>query len=200
MPEIPNYGGGGLGDATVFFEEPYHEFWFHLGRFVSQFAKAESALLFLLWDVAGTSEEVSGAIFNGVRAEGARDAINNILTATKQTDRMERLRSPFSQMATIGTIRNNLVHWGAAKSEDDFIVTNTNRKPLKPKTFSISIDDFKDMGTDLFFILAMLVAERSDANEETRAIVARDFAPRPWRYKPPQPSPEPKMRDQDRSK
>ena len=199
MPEIPHYGGGGLSDAIVYLEEPYHEFWFHLGRFISHFSQLESSLLFLLWDIAETNDKISGALFHGHRVDAAKDAINNILLATGQIDKKDRLAAPFAQLTVINTIRNHLVHWGANKDEKNiFTVSNTSRFPLKPKTFGVSIDDFKAMDIDLFIIKMLLDAERTYLPQHERDFLL-SRQPKSWRYKPPQPYPQPKMPNQDQS-
>jgi hypothetical protein len=56
MPVISDYlDEGGLGAAQKAFDQPYHEYWFHLGRFIHGYAMAEARLLFLLWRLSGTS-------------------------------------------------------------------------------------------------------------------------------------------------
>lgn len=198
MPYIPDVEATGLGAMVVAMEEPYHEFWFHFGRFIHGFARAELELILLLYEISGLPKQKAGAIFSGTRAEGARDTINNILGATGQIDKKERLKIPFAQLTTIGTIRNNLVHWGAeADNSGSFEVNNQNRSPLNPKSFNISIDDFTKMSRDLNVIYLLLKSER-DAGDIPRGLV-EVLKQMTWQYKPPQPSLLRKQRNQDQA-
>jgi len=133
MPYIPDgEQKEGLGAMVGAFEEPYHEYWYHLGRFIHAFARAEAALLFLLRDVSGLSKRRAGVLFNGVRSDEARVTINGFLDATKQPEKKNRLKRPFAQIAAIGTIRNNIVHWGATTDLGlYFTVSNIDRSPLR---------------------------------------------------------------------
>ena len=83
-------------------------------------------------------------------------------------------------MAVIGTVRNNIVHWGAnAASDGSFTVSNARRSPLKPMRYSVTIEDFKDMCTDLNIIDLMFIFEREATNSPIRAALHQTL----WRYK-----------------
>jgi hypothetical protein len=114
LPYIPDLEPEpGLGNIVRrLMDEPYHEYWYHLGRFIHAFARAESQLLLLAAKLSGLTRAKAGVIFHGLRAETARELINNILKASNNNDRIARLERPFFQMAAIGTVRNNIVHWG----------------------------------------------------------------------------------------
>jgi hypothetical protein len=137
-PKLPkwlrDWPGGTYDYDTVlsYFDEPYHEYFESLGRFIHAYAEAEAELFLLLKHVSGLTNTKAGVLFSGIRAEGARDTINNLLDATNNIALKNRLNSPFSQMATIGTVRNNIVHWGAvADNTGGFIVSNKLVCPLK---------------------------------------------------------------------
>ena len=181
------------------FEEPYHEYWYDLGRFIHAFARAEAALLFLLRDVSGLSKRRAGVLFNGVRSDEARVTINGFLDATKQPEKKNRLKRPFAQIAAIGTIRNNIVHWGATTDLGlYFTVSNIDRSPLRPLEYTVSIPDFKNMCEDLALIASLLDCEISGSGwtEKLRDGISRI----PWRYKPPQPSPRARTKGRGRPK
>jgi hypothetical protein len=194
-----DYRGLGLGALSYLIEEPYHEYYFHLGRFIHAFAKAEDILLELLRMVSGLSKARAGVVFHGTRAEGARDLIFRLLEARKDTALKKRLEPIFAQMATIGTMRNNIVHWGSTHSIDNtFFVSNEKLKPLKPKSFYFDINDFDRMGSDISKIILLLQYEIN-----INAISKEDyetFVQYPWRYKPPQPYRKPKARNLDQAK
>jgi hypothetical protein len=102
--------------ATAFadvFEEPYHDYWFHLGKFVHSFSRAEANLLEFLRNHAKAPDEILAVLLSGTRVDTAKDYINKILEVTNQHDVKGRLEKPFAQLKTINTVRNNIVHWGA---------------------------------------------------------------------------------------
>jgi hypothetical protein len=188
MPYTVEPEGDELDRIVAALQEPYHNFWFHLGKFIHMFALAEAEHLVLLKYVSGLSGQKAGALFTGMRVEGAREAITNILVSTNQTIKLERLKVPFAQLATIGTIRNHLVHWGAKHEGQDtesFLVSNEARKPLNPKTFSVTIQDLDDMENDIIRAVSLLQWEREVSDIP---LTQRDkIAQKPWLYRPPQP-------------
>src|SRR5277367_4321933 len=187
MPYIPDdEPEPGLGGADSLFEEPYHQFWFHFGRFMHIYAIAEAQLLFLLTHISGLSQIEAGVVFSGTGCEAARTLMTKLLTATNQAEKQARLKYPFDQMAVIGTVRNHLVHWGASAAPDGtFLVSNASRSPLKPRDYSVTIEDFKDMYHDLVSIIILLMLERNDSPPPLRDRLLQ--APR--RYKRSQSSP-----------
>lgn len=201
MPYIPDLDpdpNPGLRDAIQRgMDEPYHEYWYHLGRFIHTFAQTEFQLLLLLGKLSGLTKVKAGVIFHGTRAEGARDLINSLLKAGNNITQIQRLENPFGQMATIGTVRNNLVHWGAnATSQGTFTVSNKERLPLKPKEYPISIEHFKQMCNDLKLISTIFFAEIEGILPHTRS----GFWQPAWQYKLPPPSPRANKKDRGRPK
>jgi hypothetical protein len=91
------------------------------------YSVAEAELLVLLTYISGLSGIEAGVVFHGTRCEAARTLIKSLLTATNQEERLARLRYPFDQMAVIGTVRNNLVHWGANAASDGTFTVPTSR-------------------------------------------------------------------------
>jgi hypothetical protein len=164
------------------FEEPYHEYWYRLGRFMHAYAVAEAELLLLLSHISGLSGVQGGVIFSETRCKYARELINKLLSATNQVERQSRLKYPFDQMAVISTVRNHLVHWGAsAASDGTFTVSNVKRSPLKLMHYSVTLENFKDMREDLTIMDLMFILEREEANDP---IVRAKLHQIPWRYKP----------------
>jgi hypothetical protein len=199
MPYVPDQKEQKNDAIKHLIEQPYHEYWFHLGRFIHAFATAEAELLFLLRDISGLSQKRAGVIFNGSRSEGARELINSLLSATDNKEKKKRLERPFSQMASIATVRNNLVHWRATTEiGEKFMVSNLSRSPINPKEYVIATVDFSNMCDDLSNITMLISCEREkhDQNKDFRGSIARI----PWRYKPPQPPPNAKTKNRDRAK
>lgn len=199
MPYVPN---SKENDHSIFMQvmqEPYHDYWYHLGKFIHSFSDTESDLLRLLIKLLGIRDSKAGAVFHGIRQETARDHINAILEATKQKRRKEKMSGPFAQIAAIGTLRNNIVHWGVnSDAKGGFTVSNYDRKPLKPKAYQIKIADLKNACADLSRIAVFLKVEIGDFD-----VSARKMAPylaRPWLYKSPQPFPQPKEPTKDQAK
>ena len=172
-------------------EEPYREYWQNLGKFVHIFAQAESRLLSLLRDIAGTSEPVGGVLFSGTRLDAAKDTINRILDATGQSETKKRLERPLAQFSAIGTIRNNIIHWGASyDGVPDLLVSNAGLYPSfdKLKEFRINVLDLDNMCSDLekinFYLLMEQISYSLPHLDEIDA-----YLQEPWLYTPPQPSP-----------
>jgi hypothetical protein len=169
----------GIGGDARMFEEPYHEYWFHFGRFMHLYAAAEAELLSLLTHISGLSEAEAGVVFSRTGCEDARQLINGLLTAANQEEKQARLKLPFDQMTAIGTVRNHLVHWGVEAAPDGtFIVSNVHRSPPRPKHYSVTVKDFKNMYTDLTSIYVLFLYERKEADHPLRGKLLK------WRYKP----------------
>lgn len=171
-------------------EEPYHEYWYKLGKFVHQFAQAEGRLLCLVRQVAGIQDPISGLVLSGLRQEAARDLLNRILDATDQQQRKDRLQRPLEQLATIATIRNNIIHWGAIHDGNpELLVSNTalGPTPQRLKEFRIHPSDLDNMCEDLERINVLIMTENNPSFPDDGAW--GKYMRRPWLYKPPQPSP-----------
>lgn len=181
-------------------EEPFRDFWLHLGKFLFYFAQIEQQVIDMLVELSGLSSTEAGVVFHGTRQESARDLINRLLDAKGQYERKERLREPFSQIGAIGTVRNNLVHWGAEMTGDGvFSVSNAHRKPLKPKEFEITVIDFEDMLSDMLKISVLISFETTRPWVAVKPGGLDALLEQPWQYKPPQPSLPQKTPNLDRT-
>jgi hypothetical protein len=172
-------------------EAPISEYWEALGRFIHEFAKVESLLITLLRDLSKTSDETAGAIFSGLRVDGAKDTINRILDATGQTDIKSRLQSPFAQLGVIAGVRNKIVHWGATyDGGEQLLVTNARLYPTAARLTEIRVGakDIKLMTGDLFKIALYLILEIRDYGDGDPDW-AREELKRPWLYTLPAPPP-----------
>lgn len=189
MSEAPYSRSALISTLKQLSEEPYHDYWYHLGKFVHHFAQAENRLLYVVRELTNMADPIAGIVFSGTRLDAAKDLINKILDATGQADRKLRLGRTMDQLSAIGTIRNNVLHWGARHDGQGLLVSNASLKPTpsKLKEFHITIEDFTKMIDDLERIGLLIMTENND--KFTFEGPWKEFALAPWRYKPPQPSP-----------
>jgi hypothetical protein len=189
----PNIGKNAALIAAL--DEPYVEYWKALGQFISEFARTEKTLQFLLRHYAEVSENVGKAIFHGTRIDAAKDHINRILEATDNLEAKNRLERPFAQLGVISGMRNNIVHWGSTrKGPDDFLVSNSSLAHTKERLreFQISPRALRAMSLDLFAISVHFVMEMRRAGEPEIVEEFSEIVNAPWLYKPPQPTPQTK--------
>jgi hypothetical protein len=110
----PPYSAKQLGQTLLTMtEEPYQEYWWKLGKFIHNFAQAESRFLWLVRDVIGVEDPIGGLLLSGMRLDGAKDIWNRVLDATDQIERKTRLERFLDHLSANATIRNNILHWGA---------------------------------------------------------------------------------------
>jgi hypothetical protein len=200
LPYIPDSKRGGrFGETRAEAEEPFHEYWYHLGRFINSFSQAEAQILLLLRKISRISPAAAGVVFHGLRLEQAKDQINNLLSVRGNEKRKMRLARPFDHLMAIGTIRNNIVHWGATlEREGGFKVSNKKYSPLKPKESMINIDDLDALYKDLSVIHILLWLETNDVRSGDP--MYRSVAQVPWLYIPPQPTPPASKKDRSPTK
>jgi hypothetical protein len=60
-------------------QEPFDEYWLHLGHFVHVFSRVEGRLLAFLRNHTKASAEVCAVLLSGIRVDGAKDYINKVL-------------------------------------------------------------------------------------------------------------------------
>ena len=188
----------GFGRIRQMLEEPYRQYWRNLGRLLHYFAQAEGDLIALLRTASGVTNEIGGALFHGTRVESAKDLINNVLESTRRSDVKDQLSVPLAQLATIATVRNNLVHWGVNHDgSDKLLVSNAHKYPNKIKEYRISAKDFDNIYFDIERINIWIILLDSYLDDGDPSELDRwgNYLRRPWLYMPPQPSP-PKIQPQ----
>ncbi len=174
---------------TSFSEEPYKEYWSELGAFMHAFSNTETQLIGLLRHVSGVKPIVAGLLFSGTRQDQARDMINKILDATNRVAKKKRLEYCFAQLATISTIRNNIIHWGAIPQlNNELLISNALLFPTdnRLKEFIITPTDLRNMKLDLIRISSMIMLETGTRKPSGPFV---QWLSEPWFYRPPQPSP-----------
>lgn len=98
--------------VTEVIDEPYQNYFFHLGRFAHEFSLVEGSLLILLRNQMKSPDEVSSVFLSGVRVDAAKNHINSILDSRGDLITRDRLARSLAQLTTINTIRNHILHWG----------------------------------------------------------------------------------------
>ncbi|BDV35682.1 hypothetical protein [Methylocystis iwaonis] len=122
-----------------------------------------------------------------------------MLDATKQKKRKLRIERPFDQFGAIATLRNEVVHWGASSDLcGNFIISNYDRKPLKPKLYQINIEHLKHACADLLKISLFIQFELGEIDVPVEKVDA--YMREAWQYKPPQLSAQRQAQDIRRAK
>jgi len=163
---------------------PYYE---ALGRFVDAFADVETAITLVLWHYAATPHEIARAVFSGVRVDAAIQFIRR-LSNVIEIPRWDELDGVLAQLATINSVRNDLLHYGAKGSADGTLtVTNWFRALTtdRVKSYPISPQILLDMTADLQKIILHLQTGHTGRHwllPTAKMMILRE----PWRYKPGQ--------------
>jgi hypothetical protein len=168
----------------------YGEYWLALGKFVSAFADVEVMTTVVLGHFAGTSPQVSQAIFSGTRGKGAIEFINRICEA-KHVPRDADLESAFTQFNVLTEVRNTILHHGARIEGDDLVATNDAMANLIPRTIkkvtvSAAILDAMTQDAETIRIKLMLFTMRGkEILLPGPVLILSALGARPWRYKSP---------------
>jgi hypothetical protein len=177
--------------------ESDNKFALALGRLMLAFADAESATFAVLRHYAGVSPKVARAIFSGsVRIRTMIDFIENIahntnMDAARRTD----LQSVFSQLATINTARDRLIHHGGEIDIEFFqagserkTITNKDRVGRAGKEFvqTFAVSDLESMAHDLRLACRRLMPHWN--KDGPFKLAPESDPPSAWRYKPEPPN------------
>lgn len=162
-----------------------------LGRFVDAFATAEHNLKFALAATAGISREVAQVLFTATRVDVAIGQIRNLYDARGIVIEQE-VDNALSQMKSILTVRNAIMHYGAIFDGSHFVTsTAAHTLPKQAKTFRYELNDLERMTSDLLAIghrfIWMAVHMLPNAYPEAIKLLD-EAAMTPLQFKPPQPS------------
>ncbi|MFC3071046.1 hypothetical protein [Phenylobacterium soli] len=178
-------------------EEPYHDYWHQLGKFVDRFASIERSMQSILRRLAGVSDPIGAAVFSGVKVDAASSIINRICDATGQDELKARLKPALDQLGVINNVRNNILHWGASRDSNsgEFIVSNAYwaASADRLREYRVTPIDLQAMIVDLHRIGLLLAREEFTEEELLKSRIAqRVFAEvqaGAWHYKSPQQQP-----------
>lgn len=113
-------------------------------------------------------------------------------------------RRAVDQMGLINRMRNDIVHFGAYLVDRDGVLeglvsNKIKAMPGREKEFTVDIDLFGRMGTDLTTIMAcftvVLLDHLGPPTQDRRELGWRELSKRPWLYTPP---PQPDAAKQSR--
>jgi hypothetical protein len=182
-----------MGKADAFYRA--------LGEFITEFAWVESLVSDMLVREAGVSFKIGAAVFSGVRIDAAKDLISR-LYETNGAERSVELVRAFAQLGLITRARNDILHYGASpNAEGEALVSNSRsaHSARALREMRVSSDTLNQMTWDIIQISLILMNEMKWGDETPTVTWERDrdyekLAGRPWRYKPPSPSPPEKAR------
>ena len=167
-------------------DDSYH---LSLGRFVDAFATAEHNLKFALAAMAGVSREIAQALFASTRVDVSINLIRQLYEAKGKAIENE-VDKALSQMKSILTVRNAIMHYGALYDGSHFTTSTTPHVlPKQAKTSRYKLEDLERMSADLLVIgyrfIWMALHELPDVPLESIKLLD-GYARTPLQFKPPQ--------------
>lgn len=158
-------------------------YYFQLGRFMSQFSKAELMVFLFLTDLLGITKHECNAITSGAKIDACIKFVKRIYDARSQ-DIPANVLECFDKLGPLNKLRNDLVHW---HTDSELTVTNEVRAlPGRVVTYEINSQILDDAIQDLgkaTLILSNITAPFS--GPATDLVKAQAVMNGPWRYKPP---------------
>jgi hypothetical protein len=168
-----------------------------LGVFVHVFAEVETMMLVTLALLSGINDQAAPALFSGVRVEQGSGFLRRLYEAYGNPIDPE-LDDALKQLAVLNTARNDLLHYGGFGSGDDRVVSTHRAAHTvdRIREFPVSSSVLDGMSEDLAEIMRALASAIERRCHPWKKLRRREYSPRAWRYKPPQPVPRPdKSRD-----
>lgn len=158
-------------------------YYFELGRFVSQFSKAESMVFLFLADLIGMKKDECSAVISGAKTVECIGFIKRIYEARGQDVPADVLEC-LDRLGPLNKFRNDLLHWGA---DSKLTVTNALRAlPDRIISYEVTPQMLKDATLDLAkatLILSNIISPVSwSPIEQTMAQIVMTAT---WQYKPP---------------
>jgi hypothetical protein len=167
--------------------EHEEKYYLALGRFIHNFAEAESTLKAYFSELLEIDTDTANAVFSGMRAKLAMDNIRRLHEryGAKYDPLYDDVREQFGQILAA---RDSIIHWGARFSEgSDALVTNERYVYAEDKirSFPISADILEDMTTDLQAIELRLRAAEWRKKMDTKSFTELfgNLDKPAWRYK-----------------
>jgi hypothetical protein len=133
-----------------------------LGTFVSAFSIIEHILNEVLWVYTGVSPEMGRAIFSSSRVDFCCQALIRIIDAQKLTgERIDELRIIIEQIGVIARTRNDILHFGISKIEEDKVIISNHifaHVENRVRALHLERETFEDLKVDMDIILERLVS------------------------------------------
>lgn len=167
----------------------YHE---ALGRFVHEFARAETAVALTLRKYAGTKTEVAKVIFASTKIDVGSTQIKQIALATgAPKGARDDLEYVLQQLGIINGARNAILHYGAELvAEGTAFVSDAIKAKGEPTVFPISPTALNQMSHDANKIVTHLNFRhlgRPLPKGDHGLSELRKIFDAPWQYKHPTP-------------
>lgn len=180
-------------------DTPHYE---AIGRFVTSFANAESAVHMLARNLSALPDAKARIIFGGMRLPDLTEIIRQMGRIDQLPDvRYSEIDSCLTQLNHIGTRRHSLVHRSSNFFDGKLMVSNilTSKVATASELEVFDIQLLSDMQSDCSRILLRLryVAEGEKFADELITLV-KAMKQEPWRYKhiPPK---TPNLKSRDKS-
>jgi hypothetical protein len=186
-------GTSGLGGFALDMDKYY----LALGKFVNEFAHAEADMFVLLIMTANVPIATGQALFSGTRV---RDSISFIkrIYETRGSEPTARMADVFSQLTSIATARDHILHMGVYETREDGLMISSNQMRAHAKRaireLDASPESLNAMTEDLrvisMWLFGQQIVEKKPGLPHAEDAVRkhRGREPAPWRYKPAQSS------------
>lgn len=172
----------GRGRERAYFEA--------LGRFAHIFARTETVVALALWHFARTPHDIARAVFSGVRVKEATASMRRIADVQSMAaDRRQELDDIISQLTSINTARNDILHFGAVDvAEGAGTVTNalkalTDDKiqefPISPEILAAMTADLRKIMIHFRVNFSGIPSLKAVANQ----LLIQQSLHAPWQYK-----------------
>lgn len=165
-----------------------------LGNFCWNFSITESTIRSSLFRVAGVLPKLGNAIFTNVRVDNGTQLLTRIAEAKDwPLKKKKELKYTLNQLSLINKLRNDILHYGAYRLSDDYIVSNRQAAHTAKniREFRISARTLEFAGADLYQIglrLQLLTSEPPFALEPGIAKAYKASLTSSWQYKQPPPA------------
>jgi hypothetical protein len=160
-------------------------FFFELGRFVSQFSKAEAIIFIYLAHILGIKKEECNVLTSGLKVDGCANLIKKVHEA-RGTNVPAAVLECLEKLGPINKLRNDLLH---SYTTRDFVVTNAVRAmPGRILEYDVTPELLQEALFDLAKITVIL--HQSIGKDELPPDIKKqltDVKNGPWRYKQPVP-------------
>jgi hypothetical protein len=165
------------------------EFAESLGQFCWNFSITEAQIRFVLYRIMGIMSNIGNAALSGVKINEMMSIITRLSDAQKWSDEHKTEWTYIQcQIGIITTLRNNILHYGAYRLGDDYVVSNQQviHIPERLSAIKISRQTLLDASHDLAQADARInILFRMEELDQTRIEHLKKALTSSWRYKQP---------------
>jgi hypothetical protein len=167
------------------------EFGEALGGFCWTFAILEGEVRDALYHTARLPRKIGNAILSGVRAKDSLDLLTRLSEVLEWSDEQKsELASLKHQFGLINDLRNDILHHGAYRMGQDYIVSNRKVAHIdsRLRELRISAKTVTTAYTDLWHIITRLQLLTRQHIPPDVLTSMRNSLPSSWQYTPPPPA------------